>query len=460
MHASYGTIRSIAAAKAWAAVGLTVLAFLTWGGVAAAGQLAYDIALTLCPAWTLDGHLTLRGTAACDWDELVLRVYQPGSLDVTSINVDGASVASWEESADASVLRIPASMDKGETYTLTVAFTGKVPPFYDQPGYGTFAASEHAVVLAASYPMLAAWDDDWVVGPLLPWGDPMVADVADYRCTLEAPEGWTVVSGGEEAPLSDTVTLIEGDRLRELAIVLLRDHTVQTAQVGDAFVRSFSLPEHEAGAAEALRITAESLQLFAELFGPYPFATLDVAAVPLKRAVGVEYPGLILGDVTYYARWEAEPLFFPMIFAHEVAHQWWYAQVGNDQVGEPWVDEALATYASGLYFEAEGRLDELLAYWRDSFWRGHRRNPDAEVDSPLWAFPDGEGYGGIVYSGGALMLHELRRCMGDAAFFNALQTYLANHKWQLAGGDDLLEAFAQHHARCVRTVLDRWLPHR
>lgn len=460
MRASSERIRSIALAKAGAGIALAVLACLGWGETAAAGPRAYDIALSLSPTWALDGRLVLHGTAACDWDELVLRVYQPENLDVTSVEVNGASVPRWEESEDASLLRIPASLERGQTYALTATFTGQVPPFRDQQGYGTFATSERVVVLAASYPMLAAWDDDWIVGPLLPWGDPVVADVADYRCTLEAPEGWTVISGAEEVSLSDTVTLIEGTKLRELAIVLLQDHTVQTAEVGDVLVRSFSLPEHTAGAAEALRITAESLHLFADLFGPYPFPTLDVAAVPLRRAVGVEYPGLILGDVTYYARWEAEPLFFPMIFAHEVAHQWWYAQVGNDQVGEPWVDEALATYASGLYFEAEGRLDEIIAYWRDSFWRGHRRNPDAEVDSPLWAFPNGEGYGGIVYSGGALMLHELRICMGDAAFFNALQAYLSTHKWQLASGDDLLEAFAQHHARCVRTILDRWLPHR
>ena len=34
--------------------------------------------------------------------------------------------------------------------------------------------------------------------------------------------------------------------------------------------------------------------------------------------------------------------------SHEVAHEWFYGLVGNDQGRDPWLDEAFATYAEAL----------------------------------------------------------------------------------------------------------------
>ncbi len=434
---------------------LLVTVLLFYGYVCLGQGLAYYMLLSLSADWSFDGVLTVTGTAPERWSELVLRVYQPNYINVSVIEVGCEEQPWWED--DRTTIRIPVSLNRGQTYSLTVAFSGQVPPLHTQSGYGTFAASERVVVLGAAYPMLAAWDDDWLGGPLLPWGDAVVADVAVYRVLVEAPQGWSVVSGGREEALSEGLTMVEGENLRELGIVLLRDHVVQTTVAGDVVLRSFSLPEHTAGGAEALRIAADSVELYEGLFGRYPFSSLDVVAVPLRGAVGVEYPGLILGDVSYYARWEEEPLFFPMIFAHEVAHQWWYAQVGSHQGAEPWVDEALATYSSGLYFETRGRLSEILSYWRNTFHLARGRASAARVDSPLWEFPGGVGYGGIVYSGGALMLHEVRLEMGDEAFFASLRDYLGSHKWGISSGDDLLAALDHRSASALEEIFSRYL---
>jgi len=36
---------------------------------------------------------------------------------------------------------------------------------------------------------------------------------------------------------------------------------------------------------------------------------------------------------------------------HETAHQWWDGLVGTDQALEPWLDEALATYAERIFYQ-------------------------------------------------------------------------------------------------------------
>ena len=50
---------------------------------------------------------------------------------------------------------------------------------------------------------------------------------------------------------------------------------------------------------------------------------------------GIEYPTLIFLGADGIAR----------VTTHEVAHQWFYSLVGNDQARDPVLDEGLATYA-------------------------------------------------------------------------------------------------------------------
>jgi aminopeptidase N len=61
---------------------------------------------------------------------------------------------------------------------------------------------------------------------------------------------------------------------------------------------------------------------------------------------------------------------------HEVAHQWFYSLIGNDQGRDPWLDEALASYveyvqvgslasrkAQQIPSDAVGRAGEPMSFW-------------------------------------------------------------------------------------------------
>ena len=62
---------------------------------------------------------------------------------------------------------------------------------------------------------------------------------------------------------------------------------------------------------------------------------------------------------------------------HEVAHQWFYAQLGNDQMREPWLDEGFA---------------DFTARWLMGI--GESQCSGREVDSPVFAWPAGRTTGG------------------------------------------------------------------
>jgi len=425
-------------------------------GTASAAELGYVLRLELspgAPGWLLEGVATVTGRAPAAVDTLVFRFFQGINVPVDLRTVrEGEREIPWD-SVDPTAVAVSLPLEEGQSFSVTFSYAIEVPPF-PGGGYGTLAAGERTVVVSQAYPVLAPWRDGWVVEPVFPWGDALVAEVADYAAEIEAPPGWTVVATGTEEELPSGAVHVEGQDLREFAFVLVRNYGDAATDAAGAEVTSWFSPSHRYAGERALRLAARALERCAALLGGYPFPELDVVEVPLREAAGVEFPGLVLAGADYYRR--RGELVFPMIFAHEVAHQWWYAQVGNDQVREPWVDEALATYTSGLIMEEWGLFPELLDYWKGSYERGRSRNPGATPFDPLWKFPGGEGYGGIVYSGGALFFLDLEAAMGRDRLLDALRRYLGEYRWQIATGADLLRVLGEAGGPEAAEIIRRW----
>ena len=57
---------------------------------------------------------------------------------------------------------------------------------------------------------------------------------------------------------------------------------------------------------------------------------------------------MVMIDTSLYL--EQQQVWLEYVTVHETAHQWWYGVVGNDQIDEPWLDEALTEYSTILYY--------------------------------------------------------------------------------------------------------------
>ncbi len=437
---------------------LILYIFCARAGVAA--EISYELLFefsTGTNGWHLEGRATVTGRAPAATDELVFRFFQGDNAPVTIWSVkEGDRDLPWD-SVDPTAVVVFLSREEGQSFSVTFSYAIEVPPF-PGGGYGTLAAGEGTVVVAQAYPVIVPWREGWVVEPVFDWGDASVADVANYVVEIELPPGWEAVATGVEEELASGAVYVRGDNLREFAFVLLAGHAVATTEASGTVVRSWFFPGHRHAGERALQLAGQALELYGELFGENPFPELDVVEVPLRKAAGVEFPGLLLAGEEYYRRYEEgrRELLFPMIFAHEVAHQWWYAQVGNDQVREPWVDEALATYTSGFTLATQGRFGELIEFWDRTYELAHMRNPEATPFDPLWKFPDGEGYGGIVYSGGALFFLDLEAAMGKEKLVSALRRYLAERRWEIATGADLVRILMEASGGEIEGVIETW----
>jgi hypothetical protein len=397
------------------------------------------------------------------------RSYGNGSLNVGEVKVDGA-IQPTSLSMDDSVLEVELgkSVAPGEPVQVEMSFQGQVPQDFggSQPvnGYGIYNYTDGVMALANWYPILAVYDEQgWNLDKVSYIGDSVYSDMATYQVEVDLPEAQILVGTGvvqqEVAGEARKQYFIESGPVRDFFMILSPDFKSIQENVEGTLVSSYYLPGNLSSGQRALEVASKALGAFNSQFGPYPYAELDVVDAPMQNASGVEYPGIVLIGDTLYAEYD-QPA-FAVTVAHEIAHQWWYNLVGNDVIEEPWLDEAMATYASGLYLESvQGRpaLAGLMDFYQERYQRTLDSSGDHAISESLAYFEtsDPRAYGGIVYAKGALFLNALRQEIGDAAFFGALQRYFQDYRYQIATGGDLLTAFETSAAASLNSFYQTW----
>ena len=111
----------------------------------------------------------------------------------------------------------------------------------------------------------------------------------------------------------------------------------------------------------------------------------------------------------------------PTAIAHELAHQWFYSIVGDDQWSEPWLDESVAEFSAARLppREAPNRL-------RDCHLPDASRTPLAANMARLTAARG--RYVRTVYVGGACFLRAVQRTLGPAPFDAFMRRLVAAHR--------------------------------
>ncbi|MFW5691258.1 MAG: M1 family metallopeptidase [Chloroflexota bacterium] len=280
-------------------------------------------------------------------------------------------------------------------------------------------------------------DGEWISRQPSITGEQNVEDAADWQVTLHvmnAPDTIQVAAPGIMQTINPSgwrFTLLGAREFSASMSDQFRVETMQTADGVTVEAYTFNQPGLEAAAAHSLQTAADSLALFSGLFGPYPYERLVVVQGDFPD--GMEFSGLIFVGDSWYTRYDGIPAgYLTLITAHEVAHQWWYLQVGNDPALAPWLDEALTTYTEYLFIAR--RYPELADWWWS--YRVDAYNPQGFVDGSVYDFASVRAYIDAVYLRGARFMRDLHADLGDGAFYRLLAVYLETQRGQIAGPED------------------------
>jgi hypothetical protein len=378
-------------------------------------------------------------------------------LRIRNVTVNGKAARA---AVDRALLQVPVKRAGSSTLDVRVTFSYRVP--LQAPTGGRPLSQETIGVLSrtSDIVLLGHWFPIW-----LPPGadaDPGLSGFGDIgnfaagaiTARVHVPTGYAVVSSGVNIDRSDkggrTTVTESGVGLRDLALAVGRGLRHATTPAGDITVQASG----DAGLDldGSAREAADDVRALTELYGPYPWAEVDVVAAPLGPGIGgMEWPGMV-----WVAGTEDEFLGEPSLaLAHELAHEWWHALVGNDSMRSPVVDEPLAQYSMCVVVQQQ--VAGLLCPGIGGL--GPRGRGEC-ADRPTNEFTSAGEYGRLVYDQAPGFYFMLSDTVGRDATVAALRGIVERHAFRNITSeqlhDELVAAFPDR-ADEVRALWDRYI---
>jgi hypothetical protein len=323
---------------------------------------------------------------------------------------------------------------------------------------GIFGYTASQVSLSDWYPFVPPYlpEKGWLVNEPGRVGEFLVYDMADYWVSLkfeEATPGLLVVANAPGQPDGDGMGYtFQVENTRHFVWSALLAHELQQRVVDGITINQYVYPRHAASGEWVLDVAENALKLYNEQFGAYPHQTLTIVETDMFD--GMEYDGLYFLSQGYYDGHKsgAQQDYLTALSAHEIAHQWWFAQVGNNQALEPWLDEALSTYTELLFYE---RYYPNLVDWWWAF-RVDSYAPEGYVDGSIYDHYSFRIYINAIYLRGARFLRDVRAALGDEAFFAFLQDYLQTYNGKIASTEGFFEVLARHSSADLSQIKARY----
>jgi aminopeptidase N len=147
------------------------------------------------------------------------------------------------------------------------------------------------------------------------------------------------------------------------------------------------------------------------------------------------------------------------LVAHELAHHWFGDYVTCRDWSHAWLNEGFATYME--HVEREDRLGrdeyengvsgDVATYLGEAGGRYQRAIVCRDYDEPIDLFDR------HLYEKGGLVLHMLRKELGDELFWKGVRLYLERHGGSIVETNDLCRALEEVSGRSLERFFDQWV---
>ncbi len=361
-------------------------------------------------------------------------------LTVESVAVDGAPASYRRDDAELIVTPV-RPIAAGERFVTTVRYSGSPTPLRDpgqitvgwqRAGTTTFVVSEPN----GAHSWLASNDHP--------------SDKATFGFRIDVPEGITAAANGTLVSSSTDggrttwvwestepmATYLATVAIGDLTIVDGGDHhgvrvrhvfpTALASQLTSAFAR-----------------TPDLIDVLDDLFGPFPFADYGALVIDARLGYALETQTLSLFDRAIALSSSSE-----VFQVHELAHQWFGDSVTPSAWRDIWLNEGFATYAEHLYRERTEPGYDTNAQMRRLASRTY---------PPIGDPGRTELFSRAVYDRGALVLHALRRTVGDDTFFTIVRAWATERRHGTASTDDFVALASRVAGHGAGVLVHTWL---
>ena len=297
---------------------------------------------------------------------------------------------------------------------------------------------------------------------------------ARFKIRVTTPTANTVISNAPEIHSErrgrwKTVEFAETPKLPTYLVALIvgKLEGSRVRRCGRTPIRVWHVPGKGGLTGFALEAAAASLARLERYFAlPYPYAKLDLVAVPdfefgaMENAGAVTFrESLLLVDPKTVTLQEKKRV--AEVVAHELAHMWYGDLVTMAWWDDLWLNEAFATWM------AFAVVDEWKPEWQMWLDFEHHRVAAFSLDAlrnthPIYTTvrsPEEatENFDAITYEKGASVVRMLERWLGASTFRKGVRRYIRRHQEANARAQDLWQALEEVSGRSVAPVVRSWI---
>ncbi len=275
-------------------------------------------------------------------------------------------------------------------------------------------------------------------------------ELVSFMLTSNVPDGWHLISQGNGTSRDDegNSTWDSAGEVDEIYLVggpLVKYDEAAGAVAAEVYLRA---PD-DALAQKYLTATAQYLEMYRNLIGPYPYGKFALVENFWETGYGMPSFTLLGPQIIRF------PFILTSSYPHEVLHNWWGNSVFVDYESGNWCEGLTAYMADHLMQELRGtgmnwRRDTLKKY-RD-FVKDGLDFPLTEFRSRHSAATEAVGYGKV-----AMGFHTLRREIGDDAFRAALQRFYRTNRGSKASFADVRAAFEETTGGDLERYFSEWV---
>jgi aminopeptidase N len=367
---------------------------------------------------------------------------------VDSVRYHSLNIFFFHNSGDTLIINLPSTLSLNQLDSVSVFYHGNPP---QGSGFGSFTKSLHD-----SVPIIWTLSEPFGAKDWWPCKNNLSDKIDSIDIFITTPQQYRTASNGmliSEAIQGNFKTAHWKHRypiatyLIAIAATNYQVFSLYAKNGSDSIqVLNYIFPECIADAQNRMPALIQSMELYENLFTPYPFAKERYGHAQFGRGGGMEHQ--TMSFVNSFAQ---------ELLAHELAHQWTGDMITLGNWHEIWLNEGFATYWQGLTYY----------YLYPVYWHGWLQTQITKITSQ----PNGSVYcydttdfnrifdGRLSYSKGAMLLHMLRWVIGDSAFYTGMKSYLSdtNLTYKYACSDNFISHMETASDTTLTEFFNDWL---
>jgi len=400
----------------------------------------------------LSGSVEIHAKAKVNLDSALIELFE--TLIISEVQVNGTNVNYHRV---LNKVRIPVNTQAQANFVIKVSYAGNPPTAQTNPlgGSGLTAGSSpswgNKVVWSLSEPFSAY---EWFAVKQ------SLTDKADScAVAITVPDTCMAGSNGRlenVAPLGNGFTRYEWKHRHPIAYYLISvavakyvDYSIYANPAGSTspvLIQNYiyNNPQTLPNFIDEINETADFMELFANQFGPYPFADEKYGHCMAPLGGGMEHQTMT-----------TQGFFEKTLTAHELAHQWWGNNVTCASWCDIWINEGFASYSEYLMLAA------LYPGQQVNHMTQVHQNVMSQAGGSVWVLDslnEARIFNGrLSYDKGAGIIHSLRYFIqNDSLFFGALQDFQNTFADSTATGLDFKNHVANFCSIDLDSFFEQW----